>query len=49
MSTTEYEVPSGLPDIVSLAVLLWGDPTKRTPDKVLFGARGSKCVEPCAD
>ena len=44
-----YEVPAGLPDIVSLATQLWGKPTKRTPDKVLFGARGSKCVHPAPE
>ena len=46
MSATEFEAPSGLPDIVSLATQIWGKPTKRTPDKVLFGAHGSKCVHP---
>src|ERR1700731_2158527 len=45
-SQQEYEVPSGLPDIVSLAIRLWGETTKRTPDRVLFGANGSKCVQP---
>jgi putative DNA primase/helicase len=42
----EFEIPSGLPDIVALGTQLWGEPTKRTPDKVEFGARGSKCVQP---
>jgi hypothetical protein len=46
MSATEYEVPCGLPDIVSLGIRLWGEPTKRTPGKVLFGGHGSKCVQP---
>ena len=45
-SQQEYEVPPGLPDIVSLATQLWGKPTKRTPSEVLFGAHGSKCVLP---
>jgi putative DNA primase/helicase len=42
----KFEIPSCLPDIVALGTQLWGEPTKRTPDKVLFGARGSKCVRP---
>jgi hypothetical protein len=46
MSATEYEVPCGLPDIVSLGIRLWGEPTKRTPGKVLFVGHGSKCVQP---
>jgi hypothetical protein len=49
MSTSQhagYQVPPGLPDIVSLGIRLWGEPTKRTPGKVLFGTHGSKCVQP---
>ena len=46
MSEAEFESPSGLPDIVSLATQIWGKPTKRTPDKVLFGAQEFKYVEP---
>jgi putative DNA primase/helicase len=45
-SQQEYEVPAGLPDIVSRGIRLWGEPTKRTPGKVIFGAHGSKCVQP---
>jgi putative DNA primase/helicase len=43
---TTFEVPSGLPDIVTLGALLWGDPTKRKPNKVTFGDRESKVVIP---
>ena len=46
MSEAEFEIPSGRPDIISLATQLWGKPTKRTPGKALFGAHGSKCVQP---
>ena len=46
MSEATFEVPPGLPDIVSLGIRLWGEPTERTPGKVLFGAHGSKCIRP---
>jgi hypothetical protein len=41
-----FQVPPNLPDIVTLGTLLWGEPTRRTEDKIEFGSRGSKCVKP---
>jgi hypothetical protein len=41
-----FEVPPGLPDIITLGKLLWGDPTNRNPDEVRFGSHGSKIVKP---
>jgi putative DNA primase/helicase len=41
-----FEVPSGLPNIVTLAIQLWGEPTSRKPGEVRFGTNGSKSVKP---
>ena len=46
MSERAFEVPSGLPDIVALGIQLWGDPTNRKPNEVLFGKHESKIVNP---
>jgi Virulence-associated protein E len=45
-SQSTFEVPPGLPDIVTVASQLWGEPTRRKPGEVRFGKRESKVVRP---
>ncbi len=43
---TSFDVPSGCPDIVTLATSLWGEPKSRKDGEVRFGQNGSKSVQP---
>jgi hypothetical protein len=40
-----FEIPPGCPDIVSLGIQLWGEPTKKGKAEVKFGAHESKIVQ----
>jgi hypothetical protein len=42
----QFEIPPGCPDIVSLGIQLWGEPTKKGTDEVKFGKHESKTVRP---